>query len=146
MANLIKEIRPNAYDPRTDDGEGIMYEYDVWENLSKVILPDGGVYTYENDFYGKRLSESGPDDCSSGKKGITRYEYDSDHNRIRSIYPDGAVLREFPDANGNLIKRILPEQYDASKDDGTGYTYEYDSCGRLVQITNPHGITQHRYV
>lgn len=146
MANLIKEIRPNAYDPRTDDGEGIMYEYDVWENLSKVILPDGGVYTYENDFYGKRLSESGPDDCSSGKKGITRYEYDSDHNRIRSIYPDGAVLREFPDANGNLIKRILPEQYDASKDDGTGYTYEYDSCGRLVQITNPLGITEHRYV
>ena len=56
------------------------------------------------------------------------------------------MLREFPDANGNLIKRILPEQYDASKDDGTGYTYEYDSCGRLVQITNPLGITEHRYV
>lgn len=146
MANLIKKIRPNAYDSRTDDGEGIMYEYDVWEQLTRVIYPDGGVYTYENDFHGKCLTESGPEDFADGEKRLRRYEYDSDHNRIRSIYPDGGVLREVPDANGNLIKRILPEAYDAEKDDGAGYTYEYDSRNRLLQITNPLGVTEHRYV
>ena len=146
MANLIKKIRPNAYNAQTDDGDGIMYEYDVWEQLTRVIYPDGGVYTYENDFYGKRLTESGPEDFEDGETRLRRYEYDSDHNRIRSIYPDGGVLREFLDANGNLIKRILPEAYDAEKDDGAGYTYEYDSCNRLLQITNPLGVTEHRYV
>lgn len=146
MANLVKKIRPNAYDAQLDDGEGTVYQYDVWENLTKVIYPDGAVYSYENDFYGKRLMESGPEEEEYGEKGARRYQYDSDHNRIRSIYPDGAVLREQFDANGNLTKRIIPEQYDTDADDGEGYTYEYDSCNRLIQITNPLGIVEHRYV
>lgn len=139
MANLVKKIRPNAYDVLSDDGEGTVYEYDVWENLTRVIYPDGGISSFENDFYGKLLKES-------GEFGEKKYEYDADHNRIRSIYPDGGVLREIFDANANLTKRILPQQYDANKDDGAGYTYEYDSCNRLTQITNSLGTVEHRYI
>lgn len=139
MANLVKKIRPNEYDALNDDGEGTVYEYDVWENLTRVIYPDGGIKSFENDFYGKLLKES-------GEFGEKKYEYDADHNRIRSIYPNGGVLREVFDANANLTKRILPQQYDANTDDGAGYTYEYDCCNRLTQVTNSLGTVEHRYI
>lgn len=139
MANLVKKIRPNAYNALNDDGEGTVYEYDVWENLTRVIYPDGGTRSFENDFYGKVIKEY-------SELGETGYEYDADHNRIRSRYPDGAVLREFFDANGNLTKRILPQQYDAAADDGMGYVYEYDCRNRLTQVMNPQGTVEHRYV
>ena len=139
MANLVKKVRPNEYDALNDDGEGTVYEYDVWENLTRVIYPDGGIKSFENDFYGKLLKES-------GEFGEKKYEYDADHNRIRSIYPNGGVLREVFDANANLTKRILPQQYDANTDDGAGYTYEYDCCNRLTQVTNSLGTVEHRYI
>ena len=43
-ANITKEILPNGYDKRADDGTGNIYEYDVWENLNRVVRPDGGTY------------------------------------------------------------------------------------------------------
>ena len=144
MANLIREIRPQQYDRRSDGGIGTTYEYDVWENLSHIIKPDGGIYSYQNDFHGKILQAKGPNDTKESH-GI-RLEYDADHRLIRTIYPDGGILREFYDAEGNLLKRVLPEQYDAEQDDGLGYAYEYDCRNRLVQVTNPYGKIVHRYI
>lgn len=56
------------------------------------------------------------------------------------------MLREGYDVCGNLLKRILPESYDRKSDDGAGYQYTYAACNRLVEIKNPLGIVEMRYV
>lgn len=63
-----------------------------------------------------------------------------------TFHADGGVLREVYDVCGNLLKRILPESYDRKSDDGAGYSYAYDACNRLVEIKNPLGIVEMRYV
>ena len=144
-ANITKEILPNGYDKRADDGTGNIYEYDVWENLNRVVRPDGGTYVYEHDFRGNLLREYTPD-MEPGKSTGIMYQYDMNHNRIKTVYPDGGVLREKYDSCNNLCKRILPEQYDAVRDDGAGYTYRYDNMNRLVEVINAENIVEHRYV
>lgn len=39
--NVIREIHPNSYDPKTGEGEGIGYAYDGDDNRIKIYYPDG---------------------------------------------------------------------------------------------------------
>ncbi|MCM1161126.1 MAG: DUF6531 domain-containing protein, partial [Roseburia sp.] len=146
MANITKVIAPNQYDASIDDGNGTVYEYDVWTHVSRVTNPDGGIYSYENDFRGNVRKELNPNETQKEDAKGTYYEYDNNYNRIKTIYPDGSILREKYDVCGNILKRILPEAYDSAKDDGEGYTYVYDSCNRLTEIRDPFGTVERRYV
>ena len=40
---------------------------------------------------------------------------------------------------GYITKVCNPEQYNEKTDDGPSYLYEYDSAGRLVQLTGQEG-------
>ncbi|MBD5464500.1 MAG: hypothetical protein HDR22_01530, partial [Lachnospiraceae bacterium] len=146
MANITKVIAPNQYDASIDDGIGTVYEYDVWTHVSRVTNPDGGIYSYENDFRGNVRKELNPNEVFKENAKGTCHEYDNNHNRIKTIFPDGSILREKYDVCGNMLKRILPGAYDPSKDDGEGYTYVYDSCNRLTEIRDPFGTVERRYV
>ena len=42
---------------------------------------------------------------------------------------------------GYITKVCNPEQYNEKTDDGPSYRYEYDSAGRLVQLTGRAMLT-----
>ena len=73
MANITKYIRPNGYNPKTDDGKGIEYRYDAWTHLSKMVSPEREVTRYENDYLGNRLREIRPNEA--GKETPAAYVY-----------------------------------------------------------------------
>lgn len=97
----------------------VSYEHDRAGNLTKQILPNGGIIVNE---------------------------YDEMNRRVRVTDPDGNTTRIFYDTSGNIIKYVDPENYVPEEDDGLGTTYLYDSMNRLMQITNAAGIVVERNI
>ncbi|MBS5795046.1 MAG: hypothetical protein KIC92_09920, partial [Clostridiales bacterium] len=59
--NLLKEINPNSYDVKLNDGEGISYEYDGYDNKIKTIYPDGSIERTKYDANGNVIKRIAPE-------------------------------------------------------------------------------------
>lgn len=59
--NLLKEINPNSYDIKLNDGEGISYEYDGFDNKIKTIYPDGSIERIKYDANGNIIKIISPE-------------------------------------------------------------------------------------
>lgn len=74
---LAKQVRPNQYDPKADNGEGYQYTYDHKGNIVSVVGPDGHVLqtnVYDGD--GRLLQQL--DAVQSGAS----FTYDLAGNRV----------------------------------------------------------------
>lgn len=104
--NLIKKVLPESYDPETDDGPGLAYEYDAMNRLIRITGEDGrtrGAFTYDPsgnlvkqadgagnetfhayDCAGNRIATWQPAEQTGGETwySVTVYEYDSECNKI----------------------------------------------------------------
>lgn len=148
LCNLVKEIRPNQYNEKTNAGKAWRYVYDAMDEVEKRISPLGHTIATPRDAEENIVKEINPntyDELTRDGKGIENI-WDPDNRKIKIIYPDGGIERIKYDANGNIIKRIQPEEYDEESDDGAGYTYTYDEVNRLVQICAPDQTVEKRYV
>ncbi|MEY8746875.1 RHS repeat-associated core domain-containing protein [Bacillales bacterium AN1005] len=147
MGNMIKQVKPNDYVERIDNGKGTEYRYDALDHLIRITDPLQQTRRYHYDMYDHVLKEVEPnqyDPVLDDGQG-TEHVYDHRGNRIETRLPDGGIQRFKYDTAGNLVKSIGPGQYDSATDDGPGTEYEYDAMGRLIQVTNSEGYIERRY-
>ena len=132
--NIIKRVHPNAYDPKTGDGEGTRYDYDGENRMLRTHHPDGGVERFFYDGAGNLLKHvlPGQYDRNTDDGAGYAYTYDKEGRLLTITAPDGTVeeTRAY-DLWGNLV----------TKTDAEGYTthYTYDLAGRLVRELIPTG-------
>jgi len=114
-------------------------EFDEWDNLTKVIYPDGSTTTNEYEHtYNRRIRETNENGV------VTEYEYDGSGNMTRKVEAAGTVserVTEYTyDSNGNqLTIKVLAD--DNTEEALTNMTY--DANGNLETITDPEGnLTQ----
>ena len=127
-----KVIRPNGYDPASDDGPGIRYAYDRLGKVASVTNALGvKEQEYAYDAAGRLLMS-----CRAGM-GKTHYVYNlrgdcveihDSADRIRGGRP---VLSRTYDARGNVT----------SMEDGNGCrtAFVLDEWGRITQVYTPEG-------
>jgi YD repeat-containing protein len=114
-------------------------EYDEWDNLTKVIYPEGSEISYEYDLRFNRRSKE------IDERGIIKeYTYDDTGNMTRKVEAAGTAderITEYTyDSYGNQLteKRVG----DANTVETTT-TMAYDASGNMTSITDPEGnITQ----
>ncbi len=148
--NLLKEINPNSYDIKLNDGEGISYEYDGFDNKIKTIYPDGSIERIKYDANGNIikiiLPEQYDKDLDDGAGYIYTYDCmdrlvqitDSRHNIIkRYVY----------DLKGNVIKEINSNSYKKGIDDDeqVGILYKYNYMNWLVEKREPFNSYEYRF-
>ena len=161
MANITKYIRPNGYNPKTDDGKGIEYRYDAWTHLSKMVSPEREVTRYENDYLGNRLREIRPNEAGKETPAAYVYNYDKEKHLLCVTAPDGGVTYTERDLYGNVLQSMTPEEYRSFKKDEEentgkgillrktkkpGYHYQYDCMNRLVKVTDTDGVVEAAFV
>ncbi len=161
MANITKYIRPNGYNPKTDDGKGIEYRYDAWTHLSKMVSPEREVTRYENDYLGNRLREIRPNEAGKETPAAYVYNYDKEKHLLCVTAPDGGVTYTERDLYGNVLQSMTPEEYrsfqkDEEENTGKGillrktkkpgYHYQYDCMNRLVKVTDTDGVVEAAFV
>jgi RHS repeat-associated protein len=133
-----RTIRSIAKDGRnliiTDDiGDITRKEFDEWDNLTKVIYPDGSTAAYEYEHtFNRRTREIDENGI------ITEFEYDGSGNLTRKVEASGSAderVTEYTyDADGNLLttRRI------GDADTVEALTVmEYDAHGNLTSLTDP---------
>ncbi len=71
----------------TDDiGDITRKEFDEWDNLTKVIYPDGSTASYEYEHtFNRRIKETDENSV------ITEYEYDDSGNLTRKVEASGSA-------------------------------------------------------
>jgi RHS repeat-associated protein len=118
----------------TDDiGDITRKEFDEWDNLTKVIYPDGSTATYEYEHtFNRRTKET------DENGNITEFEYDDSGNLTRKVEASGSAderVTEYTyDADGNLLttKRI------GDADTMEALTVmEYDDNGNMTSLSDP---------
>jgi RHS repeat-associated protein len=133
-----RSIKKIAKDGRnliiTDERENTTQkEYDEWDNLTKVVHPDGTTLSYEYDLRFNRKSKE------TNERGVvTRYQYDESGNLTRKVEAEGTdaerVTSYIYDGNGQMTSTTV----EAGADTPASTTrYTYDGNGNVSTITDP---------
>ena len=128
--NLSKVVRPNQYDPQTDDGAGYQYTYDHKGRVLTVVGPNGHVLqtnTYDKE--GRLLQQL------DGLQTGAEFTYDLAGNRTHIKTSGGATQKLAYDARGNIV----------GVEDGNQNrtTYRLDAWGRITGIVKADGSTEY---
>ncbi|SNT25939.1 RHS repeat-associated core domain-containing protein [Anaerovirgula multivorans] len=146
--NLIKRIKPEAYNQQTDDGQGYTYVYDGMDRLIREVDPLGNVKAYKYNDEGYKTKEINPNfyNAATGDgKGIG-FQYDSSGRLIKTTNPSGKKSRTIYDPVGNIIKLINANHYNEGIDNGPGIEYVYDNLNRIIMEKDPEGRTVRKLV
>jgi RHS repeat-associated protein len=114
-------------------------EYDKWDNLIRVIHPDGTTVSYEYDLRFHRKSKE------TNERGVvTRYQYDENGNLTRKVDAEGTLAERATsyvyDGNGQVTSATVEAAGDTP---ASTTSYTYDSKGNVGTITDPEGgLTQ----
>lgn len=104
------------------NGKKLVYEYDAFDNVTKVTYPDGGSVTYTYDALDRMSSVT----TLEGK--TTRYEYDADGNVVKALREDGETRIAY-----DKLGRVLGlANYDKGRLISV-YAYAYDDRGNITQ-------------
>ena len=126
---LAKQVRPNQYDPKADNGEGYQYTYDHKGNIVSVVGPDGHVLqtnVYDGD--GRLLQQL--DAVQSGAS----FTYDLAGNRVHIETTGGATQQLEYDAHGNIVG-VVDGNHNRTR-------YRLDEWGRIIGILKPDESTE----
>ena len=117
--NALGEVTSST-DP---DGETITYAYNTNGQLTTENLPDGTSDTYTYDSHGNMLTADSP-------SGDWSFTYNSQNLPTTIIEPYGTLTVQYG-VDGNITQIV----------DQTGFTinYDYDSVGRLCELTDGSG-------
>jgi RHS repeat-associated protein len=130
-------------------GETTTYEYDLNNNRTAIIKPNGARWEYAFDEANRLTTVTNTQESIStiyeydnrdnlikitdamGKE--TEFEFDNRNRKTKKIYPDAEFVDYSYDANGNLETIDLPN--------GTGIVYVYDILNRRTSetYTGPYG-------
>ncbi len=103
----------------------ISYEYNVYDDLTKITRGDGQAYTRGYDGYRNLTS------VNVGDNNLVTYEYKSGGNRLKSMeYANGAKQTLIYDRFGNVIG----EKWTNGNTKEAEYRYSYDASQNLVKI------------
>ena len=152
--HVVRLIRPNEYDPETDDGEGFQFTYDAEGRVLTVVSPEGHVLQ-SNTYDGAGRLLQRVDGVGSGVK----YEYDFTgvQRRMESMggasqeleYDAQGRITGIVDGNGNETRYLLDEWgriTGVRKADGSTEQYAYNFAGDMVSSTDGEGhTTQYEY-
>ena len=136
------------------------YSYDGNGNVTKVVLPGGGVVTYTYDNDDRVISETHEEkdgDISNricytydhagnltsqtdAEGNTTAYGYDLMDREVSRDNPDGGHTERRYDLDGRLRGEVLPSEHAARGGFAQGYRYTYDRAGRRLTATAPGGI------
>lgn len=180
--SLAIEYDPNRHPIKVTEGaysggepRVSSFSYDALGNVSRVVCPDGGVYslTYEPTFsqiasitdplgatqyfaYDRRGNLIRYTDPLGAR---TRFEYDSKSQLVTVKDPMGSVHSLTYDSHGNVATRTDPlgntvrftygvtgHLTGATDAGGNTTLYEYDAMDRLVRVTDPlGGVVRYQY-
>ena len=130
-------------------GEQTQYEYDLNNNRTAVIKPDGTRWEYSYDEANRLRSISNTiegittgydydnkDNLISVTDAMnkqTQFDFDNRNRKLAKHYPDGKTVDYSYDENGNLATVDLPN--------GTAIIYQYDILNRKTNedYTSPYG-------
>ncbi|HDH12596.1 MAG TPA: RHS repeat protein [Nitrospirae bacterium] len=132
----IKKIQKDGRDEIITDekGNAIRKEYDEWDNLTKIIYPDGSEQTYEYEHTFNRITKQ-----TDQNGNITQYQYDSKGNLTRKTEAVGTAserVTTYIYENDQLTSATI--QGDANTISATT-AYTYDTNGNIASITGPEG-------
>ncbi|MCJ7547059.1 MAG: RHS domain-containing protein [Deltaproteobacteria bacterium] len=107
--------------------------YDEWDNLTKIVYPDGATVTTEYD-----LRFNKPSRVTDERGIITEYTYDNNGNMTRKVEAKGTsserVTEYTYDASGNqLTVKMLGDSNTAE----AVATMTYDALGNVTTLTDP---------
>ncbi len=118
---LLKSVKPST-------GPPVLLEYDLQGNRTKITDADAGVITSKTNGFGDMIWK----EDNKGKR--TTYIYDS-FGRLKSETLSNESTINYSYTQKNRIKSI--------SDDNHAISYQYDTYGRLTQITESVGSEQH---
>ena len=117
------------------NGRVIRYEYDVMDNRTKMIAPDGKVITYKYDANNRLIEIS-----SEGQ--IFTFVYNILGRRIKLSYPNGAYATYAYDTNKRLTNLTHKKSNSAVIN---SFTYTHDNVGNRMTKTEPDKKTTYSY-
>nr|MBA3311784.1 cadherin-like domain-containing protein [Planctomycetaceae bacterium] len=121
-------------EPSTQSGGGYAvtdYEYDANGNLTRILFPGNAQQTWVYD-----TTKNVPTSFTNELNKSWTYTYDVSGNRLTETDPLGKVTTWTYNSRGQVLTMTRPDP------DGTGPLaapvtgYQYDSYGRLTQVTN----------
>ena len=138
---IIQKITKDGRNLIVDDGQGRLTrkEYDEWDNLTRVIYPDGTSVNYEYEHRFNRIIKE------TNERGvITEYEYDDAGNMIRKIEAAGTTDERVTEYTYDDDNNLLTIRRLAGADTAEALTeMTYDDAGNLSSLTDPENkITQ----
>ena len=149
---------PNCYNPETEDGEGICYEYDQDDLRIKILYPNGVIERIKYDAKGNIIKKIRPEQYDKKTNGGPKntYEYDEMERLVRKSASGRTHLSMSYDKNGNCIRRgdvsgkVTEYQFNSLDllekvwDDGKELAgYEYNADGTIHVET--HGLVSKQY-
>lgn len=142
VGNMIKEVLPENYDDKADNGLGNSYVYDTMNRLLKVINAEDNVIQYNiYDTNGQVIKTIDAKGYISGTNDEERYgiEYDYDiGGRIKTIITPEVKKRGKVSASYTYNSLDYITSYRDGENNIT--QYERDLWGRAVTITDSEGI------
>jgi len=133
----VKQIAKDGRNLLVTDEQGNITRkyYDEWDNLTKVIYPDGSSVSYKYEHrYNRRVEEIDENEV------ITRYAYDDSGNLTRKLEAAGTEYERITeytyDGDGNLLTNS--RLADANTAEALTLL-AYDDLGNLTSITDPEG-------
>jgi len=115
-------------------GEKKTYQYDLANQLQKLLLANGTSINYQYDKNGSMVSKN--ISSSSGTTQGFTYSYDENGDLIETVGPLNDKTTNEYDANGNKIKTVLPK--------GNIITYSYDGTDR-IKSTSINSVATYGY-
>ena len=120
-----------------ENGNVTRKEYDEWNNLTRVVYPDGSFVTYEYEHtWHRRIRETN----ELGVVTEFSYSYDTAGNMIQKIKavgtPDERVTEFAYDTAGHLLTiKIVSDAQTAE----ANTVMTYDDFGNMTSLTDPEG-------
>ncbi|CAB1059485.1 diguanylate cyclase/phosphodiesterase (GGDEF & EAL domains) with PAS/PAC sensor(s), partial [Olavius sp. associated proteobacterium Delta 1] len=133
----VQKIAKDGRDLLITDEQGHVTrkEYDEWDNLTRVIHPDG---TFVATEYEHKFNKATKQTDENGQ--VTEYEHDGSGNLTRKIEAVGTGLERVTeytyDVDGNLLTVKRPADANTAE---ALTVMTYDETGNLTSITDPEG-------
>jgi RHS repeat-associated protein len=118
-----------------EKGKVTRKEFDEWDNLTRVIYPDGTSvsFEYEHNF-------NKPTRSMDQRGNVCEYEYDQQGNLITKTEAVGTTVERTTTYTYDESGQLLTATVEADDDtEATTTTFTYDQNGNVDAITDPEG-------